>query len=50
MDRPPSMNNRRFQAPLAVGQLLPSARTADVLENEEILDSDNDDDDLPSVK
>jgi hypothetical protein len=42
------MNGRRFQAPPAVGQLLPSARTADLPEDGEPLDSD--DDGLPSVK
>ena len=42
------MNGRRFQAPPAVGQLLPSARTADLPEDGETLDSD--DDGLPSVK
>ena len=36
------------QAPPAVGQLLLSARTADLSEDGETLDSD--DDDLPSVK
>jgi hypothetical protein len=44
----PPMNGRRFQAPQAVGQLLPSARTADLPEDGETLDSD--DDGLPSVK
>jgi len=39
---------RRFQAPPAVNQLFPSARTADLLEDGETLDSD--DDSLPSVK
>jgi len=43
------MNGRRFQAPPAVGQLLPSARTADLSEDGETLDSDVNDD-LPSVK
>jgi hypothetical protein len=42
------MNGRRFQAPPVVGQLLPSARTADLSEDGETLDSD--DDGLPSVK
>jgi hypothetical protein len=46
----PPMNGRRFQAPPAVGQLLPPARTADLSEDGETLDSDDDDDDLPSVK
>jgi hypothetical protein len=45
----PPMNGRRFQAPPAADQLLPSARTADLSEDGETLDSD-DDDDLPSVK
>jgi hypothetical protein len=40
--------NGRFQAPPAVSQLLPSARTADLSEDGETLDSD--DDGLPSVK
>jgi hypothetical protein len=44
----PPMNGRRFHAPPPVGQLLPSARTADLSEDGETLDSD--DDDLPSVK
>ena len=44
----PPMNGRRFQAPPAVGQLPPSARTADLSEDGETLDSD--DDGLPSVK
>jgi hypothetical protein len=44
----PPMNGR-FQAPPAVGELLPSARTANLSEDGEALDSD-DDDDLPSVK
>jgi len=44
----PPMNGHRFQAPPAVGQLLPSARTADLSEDGETLDSD--DDGLPSVK
>ena len=44
----PPINGRRFQAPPAVGQLLPSARTADLSENGETLDSD--DDGLPSLK
>jgi hypothetical protein len=37
-----------FKRPPAVGQLLPSARTADLSEDGETLDSD--DDSLPSVK
>jgi hypothetical protein len=41
----PPMNGRRFQAASAVGQLLPSARTADLPEDGETLDSDDDDDD-----
>jgi hypothetical protein len=48
MDLPVSMNGR-FQVP-AAGQLLPSARTADLSKDREIFDSDDDDDDLPSVK
>jgi hypothetical protein len=50
IDLQPSINGRRFQASPAVGQLLPSARMVDLLVDGEILDSDNDDDDLPSVK
>jgi hypothetical protein len=49
----PPMNGRRFQAPPTVGQLLPSARTANLSEDGETLNSDDDaddDDDLPSVK
>jgi hypothetical protein len=46
----PPMNGRRFQAPLAVGQLLTSARMADLSEDGETLGSDDYDDDLPSVK
>jgi hypothetical protein len=48
----PPMNSYRFQAPPAVGQSPPSARTADLSEDGETLDSDDDDDDddLPSVK
>jgi hypothetical protein len=42
------MNGRRFQAPLIVGQSLPSARMADLSEDGEILDFE--DDGLPSVK
>jgi hypothetical protein len=48
----PPMNGRRFQTP-PVGQLLPSARTADLSEDGETLnsdDDDDDDDDLPPVK
>jgi hypothetical protein len=40
--------NGRFQAPPAVSQLLPSARTADLSKDRETLDSD--DDGLSSVK
>ena len=49
MDLPVSMNGR-FQVPLAAGQLLSSARTADLSKDKEIFDSDDDDNDLPSVK
>jgi hypothetical protein len=45
----PPMNGRRFQAPAAIGQSLQPARTADLPEDGETLDSD-DDDGLPSVK
>ena len=53
LSAPPT--NGRFQAPPAVGELLPSARTANLSEDGEALDSDDDDDDdddddLPSVK
>ena len=41
----PPMNGRRFQAASAVGQLLLSARTADLPEDGETLNSDDDDDD-----
>jgi hypothetical protein len=50
MDLPALMNDCGFQAPPAVGELLPSARTADLSEDREALDSNDDDDDLPSVK
>jgi len=51
MDLPAPIDDRGFQAPPAVGELLPSARTADLSEDGEALDSDDDDDDdLPSVK
>jgi hypothetical protein len=51
MDLPAPMDDRGFQAPPAVGELLSSARTADLSEDEEALDSnDDDDDDLYSVK
>jgi hypothetical protein len=43
----PPMNGRRFQAASAVGQLLTSARTADLPEDGETLDSDDDDHGLP---
>jgi hypothetical protein len=52
MDLPVSMNGR-FQVPPAAGQLLPSARTADLSKDREVFDSDDDgddDNDLPSVK
>jgi hypothetical protein len=49
MDLPVSMNDR-FQVPPAAGQLLPSARTADLLKDRKIFDSDDDDNDLPFVK
>jgi hypothetical protein len=48
MDVPASMNGGRFQAPPAVGQLLPPAYAAELSEDGEIFDSDNDD--LPSVR
>ena len=48
MDLPVSMNGR-FQVP-AAGQLLLSARTAGLSKYREIFDSDDDDNDLPSVK
>jgi hypothetical protein len=47
-DVPVSMNGRHFQAPPAVGQPLPPACAAELLEDGEIVDSD--DDDLPSVR
>jgi hypothetical protein len=51
MDLSAPMDDRGFQAPPAVGELLLSARTADLSKNEEALDSnDDDDDDLCSVK
>jgi hypothetical protein len=50
MNLPAPMNNRGFQAPPAVGELLLSARTADLSEDGEALNSNDDDDDLPSVK
>jgi hypothetical protein len=50
MDLPAPMNDRGFQAPPVIGELLPSARTADLSEDGEALNSDDDDDDLPSVK
>jgi hypothetical protein len=49
MSLPPSMNGLRFQAPPVVGQLLSSARTADLSKDRGIFDS-NGDDDLSSVK
>jgi hypothetical protein len=49
MDLPISMNGY-FQIPPAAGQLLPSARTADVSKDREIFDSDDDDNDLSSVE
>jgi hypothetical protein len=39
-----------FKCPPAAGQLLPSARTTDLSKDREIFDSDDDDNDLPSVK
>jgi hypothetical protein len=50
MDVPASMNGRRFQAPPAVGQPLPPACAAELSEDGEIFDSDEDNDDLPSVR
>jgi hypothetical protein len=52
MDLPAPIDDRGFQAPSAVGELLPSAHTADLSEDGEALDSDDDDDndDLCSVK
>jgi hypothetical protein len=50
MDVPASMNGRRFQAPPAVGQPLPPACAAELSEDGEIFDSDDDNDDLPSVR
>ena len=49
MDLPVSMNGR-FQVSPAAGQLLPSARTADLSKDKEIFDSDDDDNNLPSAK
>jgi hypothetical protein len=51
----PVLINSRFQVPPAVSQLLPSTRTADLLKDREIFNSDdddnnNDDNNLPSVK
>jgi hypothetical protein len=46
MDLPVSMNGR-FQLSPAAGQLLPSARTADLSKDREIFNSDDDDNDLP---
>jgi uncharacterized protein involved in exopolysaccharide biosynthesis len=51
MDLLAPMDDRGFQAPSAVSESLPSARTADLSEDGEALDSDDDDDDdLRSVK
>jgi len=50
MDVPASMNGRGFQAPPAVGQPLPPACAAELSEDGEIFDSDDADDDLPSVR
>jgi hypothetical protein len=51
MDLLAPMDDRGFQAPSAVSESLPSARTADLSEDGEVLDSnDDDDDDLRSVK
>ena len=47
MDTSASVNDLRSQVPPAVGQGLPSARTANPSEDGEIFDSD--DDDLPSL-
>jgi hypothetical protein len=49
MDLPVLMNDR-FQVPSAGDQLLPSARTADLSKDRETFNSDDDDNDLPSVK
>jgi len=48
VDVPASTDDRRCQAPPALGHVLPSARTADLPEDGEIFDSD--DDDLPSLR
>jgi hypothetical protein len=55
MDVPASTDDRRFQAPPAVDQLLLPAYAAELSEDGEIFDSDDDDDDdddddLPSVR
>jgi hypothetical protein len=49
MDLPVSINDR-FQVPLAVGQLLLSARTADLLKDGEIFNFNDDDNDLLFMK
>jgi hypothetical protein len=49
MDLLVSMNDR-FQRSPAASQLLPSARTADLSKDREIFNSDDDDNDLSSVK
>jgi hypothetical protein len=50
---PASTSGRRFQAPPAIGQPLPTACAAELWDDGEIFDSnddnDDDDDDLPSV-
>jgi hypothetical protein len=50
MDLPAPINNRGFQAPSAVGELLLSARTADLSEDGEALNFNDNDDYLPFVK
>jgi len=53
MNLPPSMTGLRFQAPPAVGQFLPSTRTANLSKDGKTLNSaadDDDDYDLPSVE
>jgi hypothetical protein len=52
MDLPAPMDDCGFQAPPAAGESLPSARTVDLSEDGEALDSDDDDDDddLRSMK
>jgi hypothetical protein len=47
---PTSINDDRLRALLSVGQSLLSAYTAELSKNEEIVNSDNDDDDFPFVR